>query len=161
MNTILKQLKTKKINIISENEKQMSIITNIKQKLEKRQNNMLKSLNINKDPLLRIEIFGHIEEYDDIINKLNEMVEHLIKINKYCKEKGLRGGVMYNRVLGGNYDINMMPHLASYYEGGNIVDGIKKGWKWIKDNPIKASTYALGAIGLANILTNPPELDVF
>lgn len=162
INKILNQLKTKnskKVDIIKENEKQISIITNLKQKLEKRENVILNKINNINDPLLKNDLSGYIEEIRDILIEFNRMIDYLLKINSLLKSKNLIGGVSYHQTLNSINDIEMMPHLASYYEGAGVMDKLKEGYQWIKENPLKASAYAFGALGLANILTNPPELD--
>ena len=163
LNKILKDLQTKKkkVNIVKENENQIATITNLKQKLMKREQIILDKINNSIDPLLKIELSGYVEELRDIMNKFDEMINHLLKINKYCLNKNLVGGVSYNQVSNTMDNIEMMPHLASYYEGSGIKEDFKKGWEYVKENPWKSAAYGIGALGLANILTNPSTLDAF
>lgn len=160
INDLKKSLKVKP-DIININSKQLSIITNILQILNKRKNKLLEMYSETSDPLRKIDISGNIEEIRGIMGKLLEMQENLLKINVHCKKCNIKGGLSYNAMRIKNDDPYIINDLATYYEENQLGGlSLSESINWVKNNPLKAASYGLGALALANILTNPAELDI-
>jgi len=161
INDLRKCYKTNKPDIMNINSKNLSIITNILQKLNKRKSNLLETYSMTDDPLRKMDTRGNIEEIRGIVDKLLEMEENLLKINAHCKKCNIKGGMEFSTMRKKNDNPYMLDHLSTYYEP-NMLGGLSlsEGINWIKSNPLKAASYGLGALALANILTNPHELDI-